>query len=721
MCQDWQKFFTRQDKTMATAFDFVRYIEEEENLDCAICLQIFTEPRQLSGCQHCFCESCIVNLILDLKREEKLGSHFECPVCKLPSSSPGEDDSVHRWVTQLDINEDIKSKCVEEKKLELPDTAKCCSQCLSCEKIIMASKYCLTCRKYYCESCSNTLHRFTVNQSHAVIDSIEDGDVGQYEKDLLNKFVTCLLHPEELVTFYCEDEKRFCCIVCSVELHKTCKDVQPISSVSKHSSIDKYSADLLSLTDKILKHIDSVIKAVNENNDENKKTAEQVGEKFQEMKRKVINLLDVMESNLNDEGKDAVKNAAVKNQDEIDDLERLKQKLKTDRRLLEQVAKITSVDQAFVCIQEIEHSIEDIEKQIIRKGGVLKTSGLELKTTDTFETIQKLGPNETAQLASVNQPEASINVPIYEDRSFLRKYTIKKTGAYKIPPKEKTKSNTPTYSGLLFLPGNRKRFLLVDSYYGFLCLVDRKFRPIKTWEKFTVSADHPDSYFENERTATYLENDILAVSVPRRKTIFLFSSDGLFTDKGKIMCEYEPRAMCGLRNGDIAVAWNKPVAFGIISSQTWGCSGKVFSGSQGLGYCEKVYFTNDMSGRLLESFEYMAVDEKRGHIIQPCTVENAVFCFDMTGNPVFCYSSDGFDQLEGVALDNDGNIYICESTFGAIHVVSADGIGITIIDENLGCPTEPLAIGYDKTNNVFAVTENGTEYDRVHFFSVKSK
>ena len=246
-------------------------LEKEEKLNRAICIQLYTEPRQLPGCSHCFCESCIVNFILDLKKDEKLGSEFGCPVCKLPSISPGIDDSVHRWVTTLEINEDIKSKCVEEKETELPDTAKCCSHCLSCEKTVIACKYCLTCQKYYCGSCSKTLHAFVVNQGHTINDSDEDGDIGRYEDDLqmLNKFVTCSEYPKEVVTFYCEDEKLFCCLACSVDAHTYCKRVKPISSVSEQSDIEKYLASLLGLTDKMLMHIDSMVKAVKENNEEN--------------------------------------------------------------------------------------------------------------------------------------------------------------------------------------------------------------------------------------------------------------------------------------------------------------------------------------------------------------------------------------------------------------------------------------------------------------------
>ena len=700
---------------MATALD------NEEKPNCAICIQIYTEPRQLPGCSHSFCENCIVKLILDLKQNEKLGSKFECPVCKLPSSSPGPDDSVHRWVTTLKVNEDIKARFAEEIKTEdVLDVAKCCSHCLSCEKTVSANKFCWSCQKYYCGSCSETLHAFAVNQGHTIIDCLENGDTGKFEDDLqlLNKFVTCTEHPKEFVTFYCQDEQKFCCGTCSMDFHKSCKYVKPIANFSEQSSIPTLSANVLDVTDKLLKHIDSVIEAVEGNNDDNKTKAEQLGVKFEEMKQKVIKLLDTMESNLNDERKAAVKNAAVRNQDEIDDLEYLKQKLKTVPRLLEQVAKFTSVDQAFVCVHEIEHMMEDIEKQIIHKGSVVKTNGIELKITDAFETIQNLGPNETQQLAYIANPEASIHIPVYIARPFLRKNTIHKTGSYKILPEENVKEDTPAYTGIIFLPADR--FLLVDSYYGFLCLVDGKsLTALKKWEQFHEHCDR-NVALSNERHATYLGTDVIVVGVPTRKKMFLLSADENFTAIDEITCEYEPKALCGLSNGNIAIAWNKPVAFGIISCQTWTSREKVYRGITGLGYCEKVYFTKDSSGRQLQSFQYMAIDEARGHIIQPCSVEKSVFCFDFDGKPIFQYSKDDLKAPKGVALDNDGNIFICESSLGSIHILSADGEGITIISKDLGCPSEPQAIDYDKVNNKFAVTED-VQYESVHFFSVVSK
>ena len=190
---------------------------KEEELNCPICFHQYVEPRRLSGCSHSFCESCIVNIIVSLKEEGKLGSEFECPVCKLLSHSPGIDDNIHRWVTSLEANEEIKNKCLAELKNVagtglLPDEAKCCSHCLAQEKVVAAGKYCLSCMESYCDTCSGFLHAFKVNKHHVVVDTVNrQGSVGCHDQALLmlKGFITCSDHPDHSVMFYCENDKVF--------------------------------------------------------------------------------------------------------------------------------------------------------------------------------------------------------------------------------------------------------------------------------------------------------------------------------------------------------------------------------------------------------------------------------------------------------------------------------------------------------------------------------
>ena len=547
----------------------------ENELNCAICHQLYTQPRKLSGCTHCFCESCIVNFILGLKKEEKLGNKFGCPVCKLPSNSPGSDESVHRWVTNLEMDEALKKEC----KADIGDTDNYCNHCLGQEKFVVANKYCFSCNENYCAPCSENLHSFNVNKGHLVMDK---GSTGEEPKDhfheqameMLNGFTLCSKHPEEAVKFYCDDDKIFCFLVCSPENHKQCTNLKPISLLSKESTTLGLT-QLVDLTEQLTKHIDGRIGAIKENNAGNKRKAEQLDSEFQETKNKVIDLLDVLETNLRDERNAAVKSAALKNQDELDDLECLKRKLKMVSHLMENIVKHTSGELAFVYKHELTQVVESIEKGIIEKGNSVTTNGLEMNVTETFKHIQNIGPNETHELASISMPDATIVLPEYEDRPFLRKFDVKKIGTHKILPAPDGAPLSPTYQCLLFLPDNH--MLLVDSFYGYCCLVNEEFVATKKWNidgDARPKVDSNDSY-SNERFATFVGDNTIAVSVASRKTILFLTCDGNFTETAKLKCAYAPKALSSLNNGDIAVVWEEPAAFGIISCQVWKGQGKV--------------------------------------------------------------------------------------------------------------------------------------------------
>ena len=712
---------------MATSAD------KQSEQKCPICFEEFHTLRKLPGCTHSFCETCVLSFVSDLKNEDKLGSEFECPVCRLPSQAPGNNEALQRWIISLEINKELDRRAVSDHG-ELQDcNADSCSQCQFVKKTSGAIRYCLTCQELYCSSCSDTLHAFKVNINHTIIDTDnkKSGQLHTRALKMLKEFITCSVHPEAPVTLYCEDDKVLCCISCSVDSHKNCQHVKPIGDL-KQRVLD--SPDLVKLSASLQKHIEGVLTTIKVYDAECKEQTAKIAVEFQNMKHKVIKLLDVMEDNLNQEGKAAVKDIAIKTQDEIDEFYSMRKTLDAVHYLLENFMKNMSSEQMFACIHEAEQILEGIEMKLIKKGEVIKSERVALTATEKFEEILNLGPNETSQLASISQTEATISLPRYKDRPFWRKHDIKKVGMYNILPTATTGRETastmftpkhPTYSGLQFIPDNK--ILLVDSYYGFWCLVAEDFTPSEACFHLFGSLDK-QNYFSNERHATFVRDGVIAVSIPAHKKIIFMTADRSFAARGEIKCECKPRALCGLENGDIAVAWDEPVAFGILSGNLWNNSGRVYYGvgrgvSRTLPYREKVYFYADKSGRKLQSFQYIAVDEKRRHIIQPCHVDKAVYCFDYDGKPEFKYTSETLEYPRGVALDREGNIYVCETYLGYINIISPEGQAIFAISE--GVPSEPISVGFNKNNDTLAVTQlggsDGRGDDLVHLFFLAPK
>ena len=113
----------------------------------------------------------------------------------------------------------------------------------------------------------------------------------------------------------------------------------------------------------------------------------------------------------------------------------------------------------------------------------------------------------------------------------------------------------------------------------------------------------------------------------------------------------------------------------------------------------------------------MAVDEIRKHVIQPCSTDNAVYCFDYEGYPKFKYTSADLENPYGVALDGDGNVYVCSYSESAIHTISPTGKLIRIIKES--CPTNPRAVAFKENGEEFAVTRASSDDRVVTFFRLQ--
>lgn len=97
------------------------------------------------------------------------------------------------------------------------------------------------------------------------------------------------------------------------------------------------------------------------------------------------------------------------------------------------------------------------------------------------------------------------------------------------------------------------------------------------------------------------------MSVPKEKKLYMIEiQPKSFRFTAELNTRQEPLALHAMSNGDIAVSWDNPVAFGILKFH------------QSFIFDENVYFDRDKSGRIIKSFLYMGVDEDRSRVIQPC-------------------------------------------------------------------------------------------------------
>ena len=332
-----------------------------------------------------------------------------------------------------------------------------------------------------------------------------------------------------------------------------------------------------------------------------------------------------------------------------------------------------------------------------------------MKPQTTLLEILQIGLNDTHKLAYVAVQAGNNRLPIYDGASLLEYDKITQT-CHKLVQGNYKGGDDPFYSSLVYLPN--VNFVLIDTYKDEgHCILAQGDGTVLASRDFKYCSDISTGS-RKPYCATVIKNGEIAVGIPEKKTICIISANKQLKSTFTGSTKYKPKAIHGLRTGDIAVAFDDPVAFGIIS----------FDDIPEPTERIHVYFSHDKEGRELKNFDYMAVDENRSHVIQPCTTDRAVYCFDFNGNPKFKYKGKNDFYPTGVAVDGYGSIFVCKSIYNhAIHVISPTGNDLRVIQESEGCPHSPVAIGFKKNGEELAVTQDTSPFRQITFFGFQNQ
>ncbi|XP_048416014.1 zinc-binding protein A33-like isoform X2 [Stegostoma tigrinum] len=157
-----------------------------EELTCAICLEIYTDPVILD-CKHSFCRSCIEETWNDT-----VAAPYCCPECRAEyTERPG-----------LERNFKLANIVQKYLALEVSQDAVLCNYCT--EKLRPAVKTCLKCEASMCPEHLRHHTESSVFKSHLLVDPT--ADISQWK---------CSEH-QELLKIYCKEDKVCVCTLCTV-------------------------------------------------------------------------------------------------------------------------------------------------------------------------------------------------------------------------------------------------------------------------------------------------------------------------------------------------------------------------------------------------------------------------------------------------------------------------------------------------------------------------
>ena len=604
------------------------------------------------------------------------------PISKSMDESPKASTSSNDVSNNVDENE----------------TENVCSICRALGKTSVSISYCIECQENLCESCKNIHLVSKLSKLHNVIDrkKSQEGEAHSNKLfKLLSEYTHCTKHPENVLEFYCEEDNKFLCVTCYVAHIKQCQHVQEIKQISDHQ--ESARVDICILVDDIMnfsQFTEQITEKLNTFKETDSHEKADIRSHLNGIRSTMNKLLDSLESNIQSQHKTLQKQNRKQQSKLQNQLNETRDVLKRNLSLIEELLKIGSDRQLFVAFHKISRELKEYELMIAEKCKSFTNNMCRISESLSLSVQLSMNSNNSESLAKIESIKSSPNFPLYKGGNW---YSVEKLQTKTV----KTRHDLyygPFYSCVLYATNNN--ILLIDSRNGRCYLINEQWEMIAT-RSFMPSESEDVDFKRMPSSATVLPNGVLVVSVPEEKKIYFLDSENL-AKLGCLNTKYKPRNIHALSNGDIAVTWDDPVAFGIISSEIvvsqWLVPNK-------LKVLHKVYMTEDKNGRPFNQFDSMAVDNWRSCVVQSCKDDSVVYCFDFEGNPKFCYRTPDLQQPNGLAIDKQGFIYICDEVASCIHVLNADGGLLQIIKE--GCPPSPIAIGIDSDGLQFAVSNSG--------------
>ncbi|XP_030635359.1 zinc finger protein RFP-like [Chanos chanos] len=281
-------------------------IQSEEQFQCSICLDVFTDPVS-TPCGHNFCMTCT-------KGFWDTSDSCQCPMCE---RSFEKRPDLYVSTVLADVTAQLK-KSVEVKASSIPQIPTVKTRDISCdictEEKLVALKSCLMCLTSYCETHLEPHQRVPGLKRHKLIDPVEN--VEDY---------ICKKHERPLELF-CRDDQTCVCQFCTEGEHRTHNTV-PIEEESgeRKTQMGKMRTEVQQMIQDRLKKIEEIRHSVEINEKNTEKQKAESTEIFIALMRSIervqADLIELMEEKQKTAEKEA--EGVIKElQQEISDLKR---------------------------------------------------------------------------------------------------------------------------------------------------------------------------------------------------------------------------------------------------------------------------------------------------------------------------------------------------------------------------------------------------------------
>ena len=254
----------------------------EEQLTCAICLDIYTNPKTLP-CLHSFCQQCLEGLSLNIQENKH---YISCPTCRHRIHLP-EPVGAAGYLSAFHINNLIDVYDLMTKASGHHEAA--CDNCTTTN----ATGYCKECAKFLCQECIDVHKKFVAIADHNIrgLDEV----VKSASQLVPEKQETiCHTHNKPL-EILCRTCKNLICHDCTIRIHRD-HDYDLVSDCYL-KDCKKLETSLKSVSDKVTAVTDELT-ALTERENETREQGEVVKEEIHVMVEEMIDVLRQSERQL---------------------------------------------------------------------------------------------------------------------------------------------------------------------------------------------------------------------------------------------------------------------------------------------------------------------------------------------------------------------------------------------------------------------------------------
>ena len=268
-----------------------------------------------------------------------------------------------------------------------------CDPCSEKNKRLVAEKYCSDCEEKLCTECAEWHLWCKVFRSHHVIDLSSVGS-----RIPPSSKINCEIHTDVQIDYFCSQHDVVCCRACLSDSHRSCESVLPLDFASKDVKISSLLSDTLKEQD----NMTETLSKMSENRDENRKLLKQkkslIIKQISAAKSKVLKYLDDIEERLITE----VASVQEKNEEKINrekhEICQLTSILKDNKQELEFLKDHGSNNQLFLTLRKQITNIQKTENKIHDMTSAINEIDME------FEEIKNVNIETIGSMSQITRP-----------------------------------------------------------------------------------------------------------------------------------------------------------------------------------------------------------------------------------------------------------------------------------------------------------------------------